>query len=126
MSKKKRILIIDDNYDLRSLVRLTFEGDEYEFYEAEEAKSGIEMITTVQPDIVLLDVMMPGEMNGYDVCTFMRNDASLSAIKILMISALGQKLDIEKAQGMGVDGYIVKPFSPIMLIDNVERLLADS
>jgi DNA-binding response OmpR family regulator len=98
------------------LIRLTLEFSEHLLLEAENADVGLKLIQQHRPDIVLLDVMMPGEMNGLELCQRIKNTAELAHIKVIMLSAKGQKTDVEKGQECGADAYVVKPFSPTELM----------
>ena len=84
------------------------------------------MAGVVAPDLMLLDVMMPGALNGLDVCRAMRQDARLAHTKIVLLSARGQSTDIQAGLDAGADDYIVKPFRPLQLVEAVEKLLAPS
>ena len=75
----------------------------------------------IRPDLVLLDVMMPGELDGLQVCQRIRNDATLSATKVVLLTARGQVRDRAAGQAAGANDYLVKPFSPLQLIDVIER-----
>ncbi len=71
---------------------------------------------------MLLDVMMPGLLDGYQVCTRIKQDPTLKHIKVIMLTARGQVSDLDAGQAAGCDAYLVKPFSPLELIDRVEAL----
>ena len=119
----KRVLIADDEPNIvTSLVFLmTREG-----YEVEVARNGDEALAqmeTFRPDLVLLDVMMPGK-SGFDVCQAVRSDESLAGVKILMLSAKGRDTDLAKGTALGADAYVTKPFSTRELADKVRELLA--
>jgi CheY-like chemotaxis protein len=73
---------------------------------------------------MLLDVMMPGEMDGLQVCQAIKSDVSLKSIKVVLLTARGQARDREAGQTAGADEYLVKPFSPLQLIDVIEQLLS--
>jgi DNA-binding response OmpR family regulator len=72
---------------------------------------------------MLLDVMMPGELDGLQVCQRLKSEATTQGIKVVLLTARGQARDREVGQAMGADEYLVKPFSPLQLIDTIERLL---
>jgi CheY-like chemotaxis protein len=119
----KRILIVEDQADIRKLIRMTLEFEDYEIHEASDGTQGLHLARGCRPDLVLLDVMMPGEMDGLQVCQALRQDAQLRAAKIVLLTARGQARDREAGQQAGADEYLVKPFSPLQLIDTIERLL---
>ena len=122
----KRILIVEDQADIRKLIRMTLEFEDYEIHEASEGTQGLHLARGVRPDLMLLDVMMPGEMDGLQVCQAIKSDASLKSIKVVLLTARGQTRDREAGQSAGADEYLVKPFSPLQLIDVIEKLLAVS
>lgn len=117
----KYVLIVDDHPDLRKLVRLTLAP----FYEVAEARNGEEALAASRqraPDVMLLDVMMPGRFDGYQVLESVRNDPALKDVKVVMLTARGQQVDIDRGRLGGVDDYIVKPFSPARLINVIEHV----
>lgn len=117
----KKILIVDDRAEIRKLVQMTLELGEYEFMEAADGATALHMIRVGKPDVVLLDIMMPGGMDGLDACRAAKADQSVKS-RIVLLTARGQQTDIEAGLKAGADAYLVKPFSPIELIDTVERL----
>ncbi|MBI1396559.1 MAG: response regulator [Betaproteobacteria bacterium] len=120
----KRILIVEDQADLRKLVRMTLEYGDVEIEEAGDGASGLLKARELRPDIVLLDVMMPGELDGYQVCERIKRDESLSGVKVVLLTARGQRTDLEHGERVGCDAYLVKPFSPFELIATVDELTA--
>jgi DNA-binding response OmpR family regulator len=80
------------------------------------------MLSEHNPDIVLLDIQLP-KIDGYDICDKIKKNPASSLTKVLMFSCQAQKSDLKKTQEVGADGYIVKPFSPISLVEKVEELL---
>lgn len=121
---KKRILIVDDQGELRKLVRMTLEFEDYELHEAEDGERALGLVKAIKPDLVILDVMMPGDCNGYDVCQQIKDNPEFSDIYIVLLTARGQKEDLERGSEVGADTYLVKPFSPIELIGVVKEGLA--
>lgn len=122
MSRKK-ILIVDDQGELRMLVRMTLEFGDYELHEADDGVRALELVESINPDLVILDVMMPGELNGYQVCERIKQGKKSGATRVLMLTARGQKSDIEMGESVGADNYLVKPFSPLELIEVVQKEL---
>lgn len=118
-----RILIVDDQGELRRLVRMTLEYGDYELHEADNGIRALQLVDAVKPELVVLDVMMPGGMDGYHVCDRIKHQLELKNIRVVMLSAKGQLADLEKGRLAGADAYLVKPFSPLELIAIVERLL---
>ena len=116
----EKLLIVDDVGELRKLLRLTLG---YGIYQIHEAKSGAEALAMAQalvPDVVILDVMMPGEIDGLEVCGAIRRDPKLKSVFVVILSARGQQADIEAGRRAGADAYLVKPFRPGELIEVVE------
>lgn len=120
----KQILIVDDQDDLRKLLRLTLEAPDYELHEAENGVNALDQLARLRPDLVVLDVMMPGGMDGIEVCETIKHRTETKHIKVLLLSAKGQRSDLERGRNAGADGYLVKPFSPLELIQTVAGLLA--
>ena len=121
---KARILIVDDQGELRKLVRMTLEYANYELHEAENGARALELVGSVRPTLVVLDVMMPGGMDGLEVCEIIKARPETRNTKVLILSARGQLADLEAGRRAGADGYLVKPFSPLELIEKAEHLLA--
>jgi CheY-like chemotaxis protein len=120
---RKRVLIVDDQFELRKLVRMTLEGDDYELFEAVSGPHALEMAEIVLPNLVILDVMMPGGLDGYAVCERLKSSTQLGSINVLMLTAKGQLADLAEGQRVRADAYLSKPFSPLNLIDVVGRAL---
>ncbi len=119
----KRVLIVEDQADIRKLIRMTLEFEDYEIHEASDGSFGLSMARATRPDIVLLDVMMPGELDGLQVCQRLKSDPEMRYVKVVLLTARGQPRDREAGRQAGADEYLVKPFSPLQLIETVERLL---
>jgi two-component system phosphate regulon response regulator PhoB len=119
----KRVLIVEDQPDIRKLIRMTLEFEAYEIHEAADGAFGLNLARATRPDIVLLDVMMPGELDGLQVCHRLKNDPDTRHIKVVLLTARGQARDREAGQQAGADEYLVKPFSPLQLIETIERLI---
>ncbi|MBL8316247.1 MAG: response regulator [Rubrivivax sp.] len=119
----KRVLIVEDQPDIRKLIRMTLEFEDFEIHEASDGAFGWSMARATLPDIVLLDVMMPGELDGLQVCQRLKQDSVTKHIKVVLLTARGQARDREAGQHAGADEYLVKPFSPLQLIETIERLL---
>jgi two-component system phosphate regulon response regulator PhoB len=119
----KKILIVDDQADIRRLLRLTL-PKHYEIFEAANASDAHELILRERPDAVVLDVMMPGEMDGYELCRKIKQERSLADIHVVLVTARGQEADRQLGSAAGADGYFVKPFSPLALVRHLELVLA--
>ncbi len=120
----KTILIVDDHADIRRLVRMTLEFEDYEIFEAANGDEALSFLAGRRADVVLLDVMMPGSANGLDVCRHIRAQPELAGVRVLLLSARGQASDREAGLQAGADTYLVKPFSPLQLIDCLRQMPA--
>jgi len=119
----KRVLIVEDQADIRKLIRMTLEFEPYEIHEAANGTDGLRLAVEVQPDLILLDVMMPGDLDGLQVCTRVRALPALQATRVVLLTARGQAQDRNAGQQAGADEYLIKPFSPLQLIETIERLM---
>jgi len=117
-----RILIVEDQPDICKLIRMTLEFGDFEIHEAHDGESGLAMARAIRPAVMLLDVMMPGLLDGYQVCQRIKSDADLKQIQVVMLTARGQATDIATGLDLGGDAYLVKPFSPLELIERVEAM----
>ncbi len=111
----RKLLIADDEEGVRSLVRMTLNVDSYEILEARDGNEALEVARRERPDIVLLDVMMPGQ-SGIEVCRALKADRATSATSIILLTAKAQDEDREEGLAAGADDYFTKPFSPLGLI----------
>jgi CheY-like chemotaxis protein len=116
----RKILIVDDQPDIRRLIHLTL-GKRYEIHEASNAADALLLAAEQKPDAVILDVMMPGDLNGMDVLQRIRADAELKGTFVVMVTAKGQQADFESAIDAGADGYLIKPFSPLQLMSLLQE-----
>ena len=118
----RKLLIVDDEEGVRTLVRMTLNSDDYEIIEAADAAQALELAREFHPDLVLLDVMLP-DLSGLEVCRRMKADPELAATTVVMLTARAQSSDVGDAEEAGADGYFTKPFSPIALTQRVEEVL---
>jgi len=119
-----RILIVEDQADICKLIRMTLEFGDFEIHEANDGETGLNMARAIKPAIMLLDVMMPGLLDGYQVCTRIKQDPALQSIQVVMLTARGQASDMAAGEAAGADAYLVKPFSPLELIERVEAMVS--
>ena len=117
-----KVLIADDQANMRQLVRLTLETGRFQIFEAPDGDSALAVARREQPDLVFLDWTMPG-LPGVEVCRALRDDPAHDGMRIVMLTARSQSEDRETAQAVGVDDYITKPFSPIELLEKVRDVL---
>lgn len=120
-----RILIIDDQADIRKLLRISLQlRDETELFEAADGESGWVLAQDIQPDLILLDVMMPG-IDGYEVCRRVKSHPLLKdRSKVILISGRMQPEDVQAGQLAGCDAYLPKTTGPSKLLDKVDSILA--
>ena len=118
----RTVLTIEDQPDIRRLIRMTLEFKGFTVHDAGDGQQGLAKARQARPDLILLDVMMPG-MNGMEVSRALCADPVLSGIPVVMLSALGNKVDIEAGLQAGARAYLVKPFSPFELLDKVAALI---
>jgi two-component system phosphate regulon response regulator PhoB len=121
----KRVLIVEDQPEIRKLIRMTLEYEDFELFEAADGGAGLMMAEKARPDLMLLDVMMPGELDGFQVCRRIKDRPDLRHIKIIMLTARVQQSDLDAGNSAGADAYLTKPFSPLELIDTVSRYVED-
>jgi DNA-binding response OmpR family regulator len=120
-----KLLIVDDEDGIRTLVRMTLVGDSYHILEAREGHQALELARSQRPDLILLDVMLP-DMSGIEVCRALKTDPAMMSTTVLMLTAKAQQSDLGEAEEAGADGYFTKPFSPIALLQRVEAVLGAS
>jgi CheY-like chemotaxis protein len=122
----KKILIADDEQPLRLLVRATLEDESeegrYEIIEAADGNETLEIARREQPELILLDIAMPG-LTGLEVCKMLKADPATSDLMVVMLTAKGQQSDRERGFAAGADDYFAKPFSPLELLQLVDRVM---
>lgn len=120
---RKLILVADDQPDIRKLFRMTLECyEDMDVIEANDGSSAWLEAQLLKPEVIVLDAMMPG-LNGYELCSLVRQSPVLCTTKIIICSARAQQEDIAKGRLAGCDAYLTKPFSPIVLLDTIDALL---
>ena len=119
---KKKILLVDDESDILDFIGYNLRQEGYEVFTAENGVQGIKMARIVQPDLIILDVMMP-EMDGIEVCQIIRSDTNLSTTIIAFLTARGEDYSQVAGLDAGGDDYITKPVKPKVLISRVKALL---
>ena len=124
MMDKKRILIVDDEGDLRSMLRFRLEAMNYEISEAVDGQDGLDKARSENPDLIILDLMLP-KMDGYKVCRMLKFDEKYKHIPIIMFTARAQEKDKKIGKEMGAEAYITKPFEPEVLLSKIKELLKE-
>lgn len=116
--RRRKVLVVDDDPLVRGLLRAVLVGSEYQLDEASDGFEALRIAQEKPPDVVVLDVMMPG-VNGYDVCRAMRADPRLRSTRIVILTARDTPQDRVEAAEAGADEYLTKPFSPVRLIESI-------
>lgn len=122
MAQKKRILLIEDEEDIAALIKLHAELNGYKLHVEVDGLNGYRAIEREKPDLVILDVMLPGQ-NGFDVCRKVKNNYELKNIPVVMLTAKDDELDIILGLELGADDYVSKPFSPKILFSRIKAVL---
>jgi len=121
--KKIRILVIEDNDDIRESIAEILELAGYEVFEAGDGKAGVELAITNLPDLILCDIMMP-ELDGYGVLYLLNKNPQTSATPFIFLTAKAERMDMRKGMEMGADDYLVKPFDDVELLNAIESRLS--
>lgn len=119
---KTNILIIEDEEDIRELVKYNLLRENFGVLEAESGEEGLKLVERTMPDLVLLDLMLPGK-DGLEICRILKRNEHTQHIPVVMITARGEESDIVTGLELGAEDYIVKPFSPKVLIARVKAVL---
>jgi DNA-binding response OmpR family regulator len=120
----KRILIADDEPNIVVSLEFLMRQKGYEVKVATNGEDALAAVGEFAPDLILLDVMMP-RLSGYDVCQKVRENPAWAGIRIIMLSAKGRDVEVNKGLAVGADAYVTKPFSTKDLIEQVARMLGD-
>jgi DNA-binding response OmpR family regulator len=118
----KRVLIADDEPNIVASLEFLMEQAGYEVKVAANGQEALELAASFRPDLVLLDVMMPGR-NGYEVCQSLKSDPATRAVKVIMLSAKGRDIEVAKGLELGADAYVTKPFSTRDLVAQIRDML---
>jgi len=119
----KKILIVDDHEEIRKLVELTLRVEDYQILQAKNGEDAIKIVKVEKPDLIIMDVVMPGEIDGIEATRILKNDPETKACTIIMLSSKGEEEDVKRGMDVGADDYFTKPFSPLELIRKVEEVL---
>lgn len=122
---RKKILIVDDEPNIVLPLQFLMEQKNYDVYIASSGEEAVEIIMQVEPDLILLDIMLPG-MDGYEVCEVVRLNPKWKHTKIIFLSARGRDVDVAKGSVLGGDAYITKPFANANVVDKVKELLEEA
>ena len=120
--QRPKILVVDDTP--ANLMMLANALDkEFSFQLVTSGQAALDMAAKAAPELILLDVMMPGELDGLQVCARVRALPALKDTRVVLLTARGQTQDRDAGQQAGADEYLIKPFSPLQLIETIERLM---
>ena len=119
---KKKVLIVDDEPNIIVPLQFLMEQNGYEVIVAATGEEAMAALAANQPDLILLDIMLPG-IDGYQVCQTIRAESRWQDIKIIFISAMGREVDVAKGLALAADAYITKPFAIADVVEKVNRLL---
>lgn len=122
MSSKHRLLLIEDEEDIASLIKLQAELYGYSIHVEVDGLNGFLAVKREKPDLIILDIMLPGK-NGFDVCRKIKSDPELKSIPVIILSAKGDEIDLVLGLELGADDYVTKPFSPKVLFSRVKAVL---
>ena len=117
------ILIVDDEDHIVTSLSYVMNNAGFEVSSASDGEEALEKISSIKPDLVILDVMMP-KLDGFEVCKAVRADSSLNSVRIIILTAKGRDTERQKGLELGADDYLTKPFSTRDILDRAKELLA--
>lgn len=118
-----KILIAEDERDIRDLVAFTLRFAGHEVFPATNGEEAVELAPKVNPDLILMDVRMP-RMTGYEACKIMKTMPGIKEVPVVFLTARGQESEIQQGLGAGAEEYLLKPFAPDQLTERVKAILA--
>ena len=119
----RRILVTEDNSSIRRILCHILQQAGYETLEAEDGEQALDLIERDRPDLVVLDVIMPG-MDGFEACQHIKSNPKLKDLPVVMCTSMGRKDDVLRALGAGADDYIVKPFNRTFILNRIKRAMS--
>lgn len=122
MAQRKRILLIEDEEDIASLIKLQAEISGYILHVEVDGINGLRAVEREKPDLVIIDIMLPGQ-NGFDVCRKIKSNPELRGIPVIIVSAKSDEIDVLLGLELGADDYIAKPFSLKVLMTRIKVIL---
>ena len=117
-----KILIVDDQPEVRELVEITLRSKNFQILQAMNGENAINIARKEKPDLIIMDIMMPGKIDGIEATRILKNDPETKEILIIILTAKGQAGDVEKGYKAGADDYFIKPFSPLDLIKKIDEV----
>ncbi|MFA6078839.1 MAG: response regulator [Candidatus Omnitrophota bacterium] len=122
MGGQKKILVVEDSQDIRSILSMRLVINGYDVVTAVDGQEGLDKARDEHPDLIMLDLMLP-KIDGYEVCRMLKFDDKYKNIPIIILSALDQQEDREKATKSGADAYFIKPFDLELLLTKIKKLI---
>ena len=119
---KKRILVIDDEEDLVVLLTSRLQTAGYEILQALDGEEGLDLAIEQVPNLIILDIAMP-KMDGYQVCERLKSHKKLKSVPIIMLTALGERVDKIVGKALGAEAYFTKPFDHVELLSKIDELI---
>jgi phosphate regulon transcriptional regulator PhoB len=120
--QREKVVVIEDEADIREMIAYNLSREKYRVLTAADGEEGLDMVMKENPDLVLLDLMLPG-LDGIEVCRQLKADSVTRDIPIIMVTARGEESDIVLGLGMGADDYVTKPFSPRELLARIRVVM---
>jgi two-component system, cell cycle response regulator DivK len=120
----KRVLVVDDQEDLRGVLRDLLAGSGYVVLESADGQAAVAMARAEHPDVILMDIQMP-VLDGYEATRQIKADPTVAKTPIIAVSSFAMKGDEEKARAAGCDHYVTKPYSPLQLLRTIRRVLGE-
>jgi DNA-binding response OmpR family regulator len=122
MTRATRILVADDDPSILRLLQLNFELEGFEVHTASDGEDALAKARSTSPDVVVLDVMMPG-LDGWEVCRRLKEDEAMHEVPVILLTALGQEQERRHGMSVGAAEYVMKPFDPEELVSVVRGTL---
>jgi two-component system alkaline phosphatase synthesis response regulator PhoP len=122
---KAKILVVDDEIYIVHILDFSLGMEGYEVVTALDGEQALQKVKTEQPDLIVLDIMMP-KLDGYETCKQLKSDPATKHIPVILLSAKGRNVDQRLGFDVGADDYITKPFSPRKLVERVNALLDET
>ncbi len=122
MAEPKKVLVIDDERALAELLQVNLELEGFVVSKAYSGIEGLNKLPTEKPDIIMLDVRMPG-LDGFEICRRLKADPATKDIPVIMLSAFAQQTDIQKGMDAGATDYVKKPFDVVKVVDLIKKIL---
>jgi two-component system phosphate regulon response regulator PhoB len=123
LTVKPKVVIVEDQPEIRLLIKLTLDSNRYDFFEASDAQMGFNLVEKVMPDLILLDVMMPGEIDGLMLCDMLKSTDEYAHIPIIFLTGADSSEDHSAAMKSGASYYLLKPFLPQQLVELTDLII---